>query len=131
MSTPMTGGVTPLGQAGELSAASSAGATGGATRAASSSPAYKAALQFEQMLVQQLAQQLAATVSNSSSDNTGTDGSSTDGSGASGLMGSDPASSAYAQLIPDALTSSIMSSGGLGIAQQLAGALDPALGVKR
>ena len=59
------------------------------------------------------------------------DGSSSDGvtDSSSGLLGSsDPASSTYAQLLPQALTSSIMSGGGIGIAQQLATALDPALG---
>lgn len=43
-------------------------------------------------------------------------------------MGSDPTSSAYASLLPQALTTSIMSAGGLGIAQQVATAIDPALG---
>ena len=40
---------------------------------------------------------------------------------------SDPANNMYAQLLPTALTSGVMSAGGLGIAQQLASALDPAI----
>jgi hypothetical protein len=87
--------------------------------------AYGVALGFEQMLVDQLSQELAASTQSSGSDPTSSDGSGTDSS--SGLLGSDPASSAYSSLIPQALTSSIMSAGGVGIAQQLAGAIDPAL----
>lgn len=81
--------------------------------------AYQEALGFEQLLVDQLSQQLAATVSSPTSD-----GSSDSG----GMMGSDPGTSAFASLIPQALTSGIMSAGGTGIALQLATALDPALG---
>ncbi len=88
--------------------------------------AYQVALGFEQLLAGELAQELAATVSSSPAG----DGSGAD-TGSPGLLGSDPASTAYAQLIPDALASSIMSSGGLGIAQQLAAAIDPSIGVKR
>ena len=69
--------------------------------------AYQEALGFEQLLVDQLSQQLAASTS---------------------MMGSDPGTSAFASLIPQALTSGIMSAGGTGIALQLATALDPALG---
>jgi Rod binding domain-containing protein len=88
--------------------------------------AYQAGLGFEQMLVQQLAQQMASTAtgSNGSDGSEGTDGS-TDST--SGLMGSDPANSMYAQLLPTALSSGIMSAGGMGIAQQLALGLDPTL----
>jgi hypothetical protein len=60
----------------------------------------------------------------------GDGGSGTDGS-ASGLLGSDPASSTYAQFLPDVLTSAIMSGGGTGMALQLAKALDPSIGTKR
>ena len=80
--------------------------------------AYQEALGFEQLLVDQLSQQLSATVSSSG----GSDGSS------GGVMGSDPSTSAFASLVPQALTSGIMSAGGTGIALQLARALDPALG---
>jgi Rod binding domain-containing protein len=108
------------------------GVTGGATAPTSGAvesakQAKQVGLAFEQMLVNQLAQQMASTAS---ADGSSPDGSSPDGSssnGASGLMGSDPASSAYAQMIPSVLTSSIMSAGGTGIAQQVAQAIDPAL----
>jgi hypothetical protein len=81
--------------------------------------AYQEALGFEQLLVDQLSQQLAATVSSSDS---------ADGSSGGGIMGSDPSTGAYASLIPQALSSGIMSAGGTGVALQLAQALDPALG---
>ena len=42
-------------------------------------------------------------------------------------MGSDPASSAYASMLPQTMTSSIMAGGGTGIALQLAKSIDPAL----
>jgi Rod binding domain-containing protein len=96
--------------------------------------AYNEALGFEQMLVNELTQQLAATASGStdgSDDGLGGDGSSDDGSttdSASGLLGSDPSSSIYAQLLPDALTSSLMASGGTGMALEIAKALDPSIG---
>jgi hypothetical protein len=80
--------------------------------------AYQEGLGFEQLLVDQLGQQLAATVSSPSAD----------GSSGSGIMGSDPGTSGFASLIPQALSSGIMSAGGTGIAMQLAKALDPALG---
>ena len=101
--------------------------------------AYQEALGFEQVLVQQLTQELASTVSSSGGSSLGSDGSdSSGGSGGSGgsgsssssggILGSDPSTSAFASLIPTALTQSIMSSGGTGIAQRLAQAIDPANG---
>lgn len=108
------------------------GVTGGAPAPTSGAlesakQAKQAGLAFEQMLVNQLAQQMAATASTSGDGSSG-DGSSVDGpGGSSGLMGSDPASSAYAQMIPSVLTSSLMSAGGTGIAQQVAQSIDPAL----
>jgi Rod binding domain-containing protein len=94
--------------------------------------AYQVALSFEQLLVSQLTQELAKSVTGSS-DASSSDGSSSDASSstASGLMGSDPTSSAYASMLPQALTTSIMSAGGLGIAQQVATAIDPALGASQ
>lgn len=68
--------------------------------------AYQVALSFEQLLVDQLTKELTAGV---------------------GGMANDPATSAYASMLPQTLTSSIMSGGGTGIALQLATALDPAL----
>ena len=91
--------------------------------------AYQEALGFEDILVQQLTQELASTVTSPSDDGSsgdGSDGSSSDSSG--GILGSDPSTSAFASLIPNALTNSIMSNGGLGIAGQLAQAIDPAIG---
>jgi Rod binding domain-containing protein len=93
--------------------------------------AYQEALGFEDILVQQLTQELASTVtspadSSNSSGSSGSSDSSSDSSG--GILGSDPSTSAFASLIPTALTQSIMSSGGLGIAQQLAQSIDPAIG---
>jgi Rod binding domain-containing protein len=91
--------------------------------------AYQEALGFEDILVQQLTQELASTVTSPSdgcSSGGGSDGSSSDSSG--GILGSDPSTSSFASLIPTALTQSIMSGGGLGIAQQLAQAIDPAIG---
>jgi hypothetical protein len=99
--------------------------------------AYQTGLAFEQILVNELAQELSQTVSagsstdGSSSDGSTTDGSSDSSSGAgSGLLGSDPASSMYAQMLPQALTSGIMASGGTGIALQIAKGLDPSIGAK-
>jgi hypothetical protein len=87
--------------------------------------AYQVGLAFEQVLVDQLSQQLAATAGDSSDSSNGSgDGSS---SSSSGLMGSDPASSMYSQMLPQALSSSVMSAGGLGLAAQLAAAIDPAI----
>jgi hypothetical protein len=94
------------------------GGASGSPSGVSGAQAKQIGLAFERMLVGELAQQLAGTASASDSQ----DGS---GDGAGGLMGSDPASTAYAQLIPDTLTSSIMSAGGIGIAQQIAASLDP------
>jgi len=83
--------------------------------------AYQTGLSFEQLLVNQLTQELASTATDSSGDGSG------DSSGASGLMGGDAASSAYANMLPQTLTSSIMSGGGTGIAMQIAKSIDPAL----
>jgi hypothetical protein len=110
------------------------GVTGGAPAPTSGAvdsakQAKQVGLAFEQMLVNQLAQQMAATAS-APGDGASADGSPADGSSSAstgGLMGSDPASSAYAQMIPSVLTSSIMSAGGTGIAQQVAQSIDPAL----
>jgi hypothetical protein len=83
--------------------------------------AYQVGLSFEQVLVDQLTQELASSATDTSGDG------SDDGSGASGLMGGDAASSAYATMLPQTLTSSIMCGGGTGIALQIAKSIDPAL----
>jgi Rod binding domain-containing protein len=87
--------------------------------------AYQTALGFEEVLVNQLSQAMMQTVSSSSDDGSSDDGSS---DGSSGLTSAGPAGGEYSQLLPQALTSGIMSAGGLGIAQQIATALDPAIG---
>ena len=92
--------------------------------------AYQEALGFEDVLMQQLTQELASTVSSPSGDSSdGSDGSGDSSSGSSGgILGSDPSTSAFASMIPTALTTSLMSNGGVGIASQLAQAIDPQIG---
>ena len=95
--------------------------------------AYQQALGFEDILVNQLTQQLAQTVV-SPSDDSSDDGSgdSSDSSGDSGgILGSDSSTSMFASMIPTALTQSIMSGGGVGVADGLARAIDPAIGEKK
>ena len=111
-----TGGMPPINAANEPAAIRNGDAD--------AKKAYQVGLSFEQVFVDQLTQELASTVSDSSSKSS--DGSS-DSSGTSGLMGGDAASSAYANMLPQTLTSSIMSGGGTGIALQIARSLDPAL----
>ncbi|HJS95242.1 MAG TPA: hypothetical protein VJ741_13345 [Solirubrobacteraceae bacterium] len=93
--------------------------------------AYQEALGFEDVLMQQLTQQLAATVTSPGGDSSGSGDSSDSSSGSGGLLGSDPSTNAFASLIPTALTQSIMSGGGTGMAYQLARALDPQIGEKK
>src|SRR5271170_5476152 len=92
--------------------------------------AYATAMQFEQVLVNQLTQQLASSAnldgSDDSSDSSDDSGDDSGSSSSSSLLGSGPAASEYQQLLPGALTSSIMGSGGLGnMAETLAAAIDP------
>lgn len=91
--------------------------------------AYQEALGFEDILMQQLTQQLADTVTSPGGDASDS-GDSGDGF-ATGLLGSDPSTNAFASMIPTAITQSIMSGGGVGIADRLAHALDPAIGTKK
>ncbi|MGZ4182426.1 MAG: hypothetical protein ACXVUL_17285 [Solirubrobacteraceae bacterium] len=112
-----TGGLPPINPANEPAAIRNGDAN--------AKKAYQTGLSFEQVLVDQLTQELAATATDSSSN--GSDDGSGDSSGASGLMGGDAASSAYANMLPQTLTSSIMSGGGTGIAMQIAKSVDPAL----
>ena len=89
--------------------------------------AYATAMQFEQVLVNQLTKQLASSANLNGSDDS-SDGSGDDSGSSSSLLGSGPAASEYQQLLPGALSSSIMGSGGLGnLAETLAGAIDPAI----
>jgi Rod binding domain-containing protein len=87
--------------------------------------AYQEALGFEDILMQQLTQQMADTVTSSSDSGDSSDSSS------GGILGSDPSTSAFASMIPTALTQSLMSSGGVGVADQLARAIDPQIGEKK
>jgi len=91
---------------------------------AAAKSAYQQGLAFEQVLVSQLAQQLASGLDATTAAGGGSDATA-DGAGGSS-SGSDPLS-AFSQLLPSALTTSVMSGGGLGVAAQLAAAIDPAL----
>lgn len=98
--------------------------------------AYQEALGFEDILMQELTQELASTVTSSGTDSSdSTDGSSdsSDSSddSSSGLLGSDPSTSEFASMIPTALTQSIMSTGGVGVADQIARSIDPQIGTKQ
>jgi Rod binding domain-containing protein len=90
--------------------------------------AYQEALGFEDVLVQQLTQELASTVTSPTDSGSSGDGSGDSSNSSGGILGSDPSTSGFASMIPSALTQSIMSSGGLGIAAQLAQSIDPAIG---
>jgi len=89
--------------------------------------AYQEALGFEDILMQQLTQQLAATVTSPGGDSSDGSGDSSDSS-SGGMLGSDPSTSAFASLMPTALTQGMMSGGGVGMAEQLARAIDPQIG---
>jgi Rod binding domain-containing protein len=91
--------------------------------------AYAEGLEFEQVLVQQLAQQLSNTVSDAGSDSSdSSDGGDSGEAGSStGLPGSGSPAAGYSSLVSQALTDSIMSSGGLGVAQEIAQAIDPSI----
>jgi Rod binding domain-containing protein len=80
---------------------------------AATQKAYESALSFEQTLVEQLSQSLAAT--------SGLDGESSDGEGSSEEGGSSTAAgnSQLSSMLPQALTSSVMNAGGLGLAAQM------------
>jgi len=91
--------------------------------------AYQQGLAFEDILVNQLAQQMTASVPGLGGDGDGLGGSSDDGSSGSagGLTDSASGISGYASLLPQALSTGIMSGGGTGIAMQIAQSIDPAL----
>jgi Rod binding domain-containing protein len=88
--------------------------------------AYSQGLAFEDMLVNELSQQMSKTMFDGTGDGSSTDSSSgsTDGSSSSSMLGG---ASAYSSMIPQALTSSIMDDGGLGMAENFAQELDPSL----
>lgn len=85
--------------------------------------AYARALDFEQMLVQQLSQELAATSGlGEEGESAGAGGQSPEA--ASGLGGG-TANAGLSSLLPEALSNGVMSHGGLGMATQLMGDLEP------
>jgi hypothetical protein len=89
--------------------------------------AYQEGLAFEDVLVNELAQEMSSTAGlDGSSDGLG--GSTGDsGSSGGGVGGSGSALGAYSSLLPQTLTSSVMSAGGTGLALQIAQSIDPAL----
>jgi Rod binding domain-containing protein len=78
--------------------------------------AYTSALNFESMLVQQLSQSLTE------SGGLGGEGES-EGEGGGEGGGGNPVNTQLSSLLPQTLTNSVMSHGGLGMAQQLMGSL--------
>jgi Rod binding domain-containing protein len=90
--------------------------------------AYTSAVDFEEMLVQQLSQSLTQGTGLGGSEEgseEGLEGAPEGGSGAASGQGGGAANSQLAALLPQALTEGVMSQGGLGMAQQLMGSLDP------
>lgn len=86
--------------------------------------AYNEGRAFEDVLVNELAQQMTASVPGLDGDD-GSDDSSGDSS--DGSSGSGSGLGPYSSLLPQALTSSVMSGGGTGLALQIARDLDPSL----
>jgi hypothetical protein len=82
--------------------------------------AYASALDFESMLVQQLSQSLTQT---SGLGGEGESGAEAGGEGRGGGAGGDPITAQLSSLLPQSLTTSVMSHGGLGMAQQLMGTM--------
>jgi Rod binding domain-containing protein len=79
---------------------------------AATQKAYETALAFEQMLVEELSQSLTAT--SGLGGESGAEGESSEGSSGGGS-----ASGPLASMLPQALTSGVMSAGGLGLAAQM------------
>jgi hypothetical protein len=80
---------------------------------ASTQKAYETALAFEQMLVEELSQSLTAS-SGLGGESSGESGESSEGSSSGGA-----ASGPLSSMLPQALTSGVMSAGGLGLAAQM------------
>jgi hypothetical protein len=95
--------------------------------------AYQTGLSFENVLVNELAQQLSATVPGLDGSDDGLGGTSDDSSdaGSTGGVGGGGGLGAYSSLLPQTLSSTIMASGGTGIAMEIAKSIDPALGVPK
>jgi Rod binding domain-containing protein len=89
--------------------------------------AYTEGLAFENVLVNELSQQLSNTMYGGSGPDASSSSDSSDGSSSSGGLLSGSGAGAYASMIPQALTSSIMSGGGLGVAEEFAQEIDPSL----
>jgi Rod binding domain-containing protein len=85
---------------------------------AATQKAYQSALSFEETLVEQLSQTLAKTsgVSGESEGESGTEEGGSSGSGG--------ANSQLSSMLPQALTSSVMDAGGLGLAAQMTRSLE-------
>ncbi|MFZ2112505.1 MAG: hypothetical protein WAU77_02090 [Solirubrobacteraceae bacterium] len=79
---------------------------------AATQKAYETALAFEQMLVEELSQSLTAT--SGLGGESGQEGESSEGSSGGG-----GASGPLSSMLPQALTSGVMSAGGLGLAAQM------------
>jgi Rod binding domain-containing protein len=93
----------------------------------SAKQAYSEGLAFEQILVNQLVQTMSANVS----DGGDASDSSGDSLNQTGLLaGDDSSSNVYSGMMTQALGSSLMGSGGLGIAAEIAKDLDPAIGTQ-
>lgn len=111
-STPAATGLPPINEALEPAAVRNG--------TPATKQAYTTALQFEDVLVRQLSESLVQ------SSGLGGEGASEAGSEAGGSAGTpDAASGALASLLPQALADGVMSQGGLGLANQLMGALSP------
>jgi hypothetical protein len=85
---------------------------------AATQKAYQSALSFEETLVEQLSQTLAGT----SGLNGESEGES--GSEESGSSGAGGANSQLSSMLPQALTTSVMDAGGLGLAAQMTSSLE-------
>jgi Rod binding domain-containing protein len=83
----------------------------------STQKAYQSALSFEQTLVEQLSKSLAATSGLGGEESSGEGESSEEGGASSGELSS---------MLPQALSSSVMSAGGLGLAAELTRGLESA-----
>lgn len=90
---------------------------------ASTQKAYETALAFEQMLVEELSRSLTA-----SSGLGGESGEEGESSSEVGVSAGGAASGPLSSMLPQALTSSVMNAGGLGLAAQMTRQLQDATG---
>jgi hypothetical protein len=93
---------------------------------------YARALDFEQMLVQQLSKSLTAASGlgeegeEATEGGTGLEASGSSSEGSSGSIAPGAMGGGLSSLLPEALSNGVMSQGGLGLASQLMGDLEPA-----